>query len=259
MDTKLQLQDERMADKLSMPPLLAAPDLPQSTFRPQNSPLPPSSTQSFPVLSLIQHILDTPPPSPHTAKSRPQLKEIQNKTNKKLVLESPVRPPPVIRDAQDEKGGLHSQLDSNTHVSFEGPPPQPAIQEGSSSGKGVQGSRDGAFGRQSWRKELSETGELLLDSILDQSGGLGKILDSAQIQEGDLLAILKGLCRFRQWKKALDVFEWMRNHEDHKPNAQTIALMIRTLCQEAQCSKATDLFHKLRLEGYSIDAYGTPL
>jgi pentatricopeptide repeat protein len=111
------------------------------------------------------------------------------------------------------------------------------------------------FGRQSWRKELSETGELLLHSILEQDGSLGEILDSARIQEGDLLAILKGLCGFRQWKKALDVFEWMRNHEDHKPNAQAIAVMIRTLGGEAQCSKATDLFHNLRLEGYSMDAY----
>lgn len=70
-----------------------------------------------------------------------------------MVLESPFRPPLVVGDAQDKKGVLHSQLRSNAHVSFEEGPPQPSIQEGGSSGKGVEDeSTNGTFRTQSWGK-----------------------------------------------------------------------------------------------------------
>lgn len=255
-----------MADKFSLPHLRPAPNSPKSDLQVQNTPpqpksvfplqnSPPSPSHSIPVISVIKHIVNTPPPPLRTAKYRPKSNEIQRKNKKNLLLESTSRPPTVFRNTQDEKGLFHSQSASNADLCYDKGSAQHGIQEGASSERGVQGFRNGTLGRQPGIKELSETGELLLHSILEQDGNLDKILESVPIEEGYLLAILKGLARFRQWKKALNVFDWMRNHEDHKPNAQAIAVMIRTLVGHGQCSKATDLFHNLRRKGYSMDVY----
>lgn len=113
--------------------------------------------------------------------------------------------------------------------------------------------------KQPWDSGLTESGEELLRKIvvLPNDECVSSVLTTSEpnLSSSELLSIMKGLGREGQWNKALEVFNWMRQSVNFRPDGVTIAVMLRILGRESQLTTVSRLFKSLREEGYPLDVY----
>ncbi|PRQ37311.1 putative tetratricopeptide-like helical domain-containing protein [Rosa chinensis] len=221
------------------------PVLPIQTSRPiQPSPpvkfnattLPPlpQTPSSFPIDSLLQHLLNisSPPNTPQNLK--------------------PLNPP-------HQTNAVFPSL----QISVDSTPKQHQLKKPTS--VLVHNFEDKAKPEDGLIDFLTVKGKMMFNSIVESPlHCVNELCDSAKFEllEVDLISLLKALDLSGNWERALLLFEWIMlnlHSESLKLDKQIIELMVRILGRESQHTIASKLFEVIPIEEYSLDvrAYTT--